>query len=81
LLKPAPKAKSVALPGEVSDFLKQPNYVDRPIGFLATLLQSAEKAPAVLVIGKDSFLVVAAIHKVVDRAGILETQLPRPGER
>jgi hypothetical protein len=25
--------------------------------------------------------VVAAIHRVVDRAGILETQLPRPGER
>jgi hypothetical protein len=39
------------------------------------------KFGSVLVIGKDSFLVVAAIHRVVDRAGILETQLPRPGER
>ena len=37
--------------------------------------------PVRKVIGKDSFLVVAAIHKVVDRAGILDTQLPRYPER
>ena len=50
-----------------------------PAGLLAAFGQSFDKAVAVLVVFKDSFAAVAAIHEMIDGAGILEAELARHG--
>jgi hypothetical protein len=48
--------------------------VNLPIGFGAGLAQGVQKQLGVVVVAKDDFGMVAAIHHVVDRPRILDTR-------
>ena len=50
--------------------------VHLPIGFGADLSKRVEKAVIIGVIAEDGFAAIAAIHDVVNGAGIFDTQLP-----
>ena len=54
--------------------------VNLPVRLGAGFSESFHKERAVLVIGKDGLAAVAAIHRVINRPGVLEAQLPsHPG--
>ena len=50
-----------------------------PAGLFAGLRQRLKEPVPVLVIGKDGILAVSAIHHMINRARILNAQLPRHG--
>jgi hypothetical protein len=52
-----------------------------PAGLLAGLRERLQKSLPVLVIGKNAFPPVAAIHHVIDRGSILNAQLPSRASR
>jgi hypothetical protein len=52
----------------------QAKAVDLPIRSGAGLVQSPQEQLAILVTAKDHLLVVTAVHHVVNRSGILDTQ-------
>jgi hypothetical protein len=55
--------------------------VNLPARLGANLAQRLNEAPAIRIIHEDQFAPVTAIHDVIDRASILDSQLPSHSKR
>jgi hypothetical protein len=51
--------------------------VNLPLRLAATLAQGLEKAKAICIVLKNRFPSIPTIHDVIDRAWILDSELPR----